>query len=96
MAIVCTHGHNDHVNAAADLADRYDGAPILVHPDDRMLWDVVYPTRPPDREIPDGDVVEVAGVVLTVRHTPGPLPRRHLPDRRAGSAGRRHHPGVRR
>jgi len=53
VAIVCTHGHNDHVNAAADLADRYDGAPILVHPADRMLWDVVYPTRPPDREIDD-------------------------------------------
>ena len=62
VAIVCTHGHNDHINAAAELADRYDGAPILVHPADRMLWDVVYPDRAPDGELADGDVIEVAGV----------------------------------
>ncbi|MGZ4730091.1 MAG: MBL fold metallo-hydrolase [Acidimicrobiales bacterium] len=74
VAIVCTHGHNDHVNAAAALADRFDGAPILLHGDDRMLWDVVYPDRAPDRELVDGDVLEVAGVVLTVRHTPGHSP----------------------
>ena len=36
VAIVCTHGHNDHINAAAALADAVD-APILLHPDDRML-----------------------------------------------------------
>ena len=47
VAIVCTHGHNDHINAAAELADTVD-APIVIHPDDRMLWDVVYPTRAPD------------------------------------------------
>ena len=34
VAIVCTHGHNDHINAAADLADTVD-APIVIHPDDR-------------------------------------------------------------
>jgi glyoxylase-like metal-dependent hydrolase (beta-lactamase superfamily II) len=74
VAVVCTHGHNDHINAAAELADRYDGAPILVHADDRMLWDSVYPDRAPDRELSDGDQIEVAGVVLTVRHTPGHSP----------------------
>ncbi|MDQ3462740.1 MAG: MBL fold metallo-hydrolase, partial [Actinomycetota bacterium] len=35
-AIVCTHGHNDHINVAATLADAV-GAPILLHPDDTML-----------------------------------------------------------
>ena len=40
-AIVCTHGHNDHINAAAALADE-TGAPILLHPDDSMLWEVVH------------------------------------------------------
>jgi len=74
VAIVCTHGHNDHINAAADLADRYDGAPILLHPADRMLWDAIYPERAPDREIVDGDIIEIAGTVLTVRHTPGHSP----------------------
>ena len=44
-AIVCTHGHNDHINAAVDLAHRL-GAPILLHPDDTMLWEAVHPDRP--------------------------------------------------
>ena len=73
VAIVCTHGHNDHVNAAVDLAEAV-GAPIALHPDDRMLWDVVHPHRPPDRQLADGDVVRVAGVQLTVLHTPGHSP----------------------
>ena len=51
---MCTHGHNDHINAAAELADAVD-APIVIHPDDRMLWDVVYPTRAPDGSIADGE-----------------------------------------
>jgi glyoxylase-like metal-dependent hydrolase (beta-lactamase superfamily II) len=74
VGVVCTHGHNDHVNAAADLADRYAGAPILLHPADRMLWDVVYPRRAPDGDLADGQVITVAGVDLTVRHTPGHSP----------------------
>lgn len=74
VAIVCTHGHNDHINAAAELADRCGGAPILVHPADRMFWDVVYPDRAPDREIVEGDVLTVAGVDLAVHHTPGHSP----------------------
>ena len=74
VAVVCTHGHNDHVNAAVDLADAHGGAPILVHPADRMLWDVVYPGRAPDGELIDGQVITVAGVDLSVRHTPGHSP----------------------
>src|SRR4051794_30596107 len=41
-AIALTHGHNDHINAAATLQDAVD-APILLHPADRMLWHDVYP-----------------------------------------------------
>ena len=74
VAIVCTHGHNDHVNAADALADRCGGAPILLHPADRMLWDLVHPNRPPDGDLADGQVISVAGVDLTVRHTPGHSP----------------------
>ena len=73
VAIVCTHGHNDHVNAALALADAV-GAPVALHPDDRMLWDVVHPDRAPDRPLTDGDVVRVAGVDLEVLHTPGHSP----------------------
>jgi glyoxylase-like metal-dependent hydrolase (beta-lactamase superfamily II) len=73
LAIVCTHGHNDHINAAVDLAER-TGAPILIHADDRMLWDSVHPDRAPDRTLADGDTVEVAGTTLDVLHTPGHSP----------------------
>ncbi len=73
LAIVCTHGHNDHINAAVDLAER-TGAPILIHADDRMLWDSVHPDRAPDRTLADGDTVEVADTTLGVLHTPGHSP----------------------
>jgi len=72
-AIVCTHGHNDHINAAGDLADAL-GAPISLHPADRMLWDAVYPDRAPDTELADGQRLFVGGAALTVLHTPGHSP----------------------
>ncbi len=74
VAIVCTHGHNDHVNAAAALAAAADAPPIAIHDDDRFLWDVVHPDRAPDRNTFHGEVLEVAGIELTVRHTPGHSP----------------------
>ncbi len=73
VAIVCTHGHNDHVNAAVLLADTVD-APIWLHPDDRMLWDVVHPDREPDGDLEHGLVMDVAGGSLVVRHAPGHSP----------------------
>lgn len=73
VAIVCTHGHNDHVNAAADLADAVE-APIWVHPEDRMLWDVVHPDREPDGDLSHGLEIDVAGGSLVVRHAPGHSP----------------------
>lgn len=72
-AIVCTHAHNDHINAARELA-AVTGAPILLHPEDRVLWDMVYPDRGPDRMLADGDVIQVAGTDLHVLHTPGHAP----------------------
>jgi glyoxylase-like metal-dependent hydrolase (beta-lactamase superfamily II) len=73
VEVVCTHGHNDHINAALDLVEA-TGAPVALHPDDRMLWDVVHPGRAPERALADGDVVEVAGARLDVLHTPGHSP----------------------
>jgi glyoxylase-like metal-dependent hydrolase (beta-lactamase superfamily II) len=71
--IVCTHGHNDHVNAAVDLA-RATGAPIALHPGDRMLWEVVHPSRRPDIDLAHGDVLQMGGAQLHVWHTPGHSP----------------------
>jgi glyoxylase-like metal-dependent hydrolase (beta-lactamase superfamily II) len=72
-AIVLTHGHNDHINAAVALREHVD-APVHLHPADRMLWDVVYPEDAPDRQLADGDGLEVAGARLAVLHTPGHSP----------------------
>ncbi|GLY89219.1 hydrolase [Actinoallomurus iriomotensis] len=72
-AIVSTHAHDDHIDAAAELADR-TGAPILLHPDDMVLWRMTYPDRDPDRALADGDELTVAGTTLRVLHTPGHAP----------------------
>ncbi len=71
--IVCTHGHNDHVNAAVALAEA-TGAPVAIHPDDEMLWAVVHPRRRPDMALSDGQVLDVGGTHLRVLHTPGHSP----------------------
>jgi glyoxylase-like metal-dependent hydrolase (beta-lactamase superfamily II) len=72
-AIVLTHGHNDHVNAAVDLREA-TGAPIWFNAADRMLWDAVHPESAPDRELTEGTTFEVAGTTLTALHTPGHSP----------------------
>jgi len=72
-AIVCTHGHNDHINAAVALRDAVD-APVLLHPADRMLWDVVHPDDSPDSDLESGAVLSGGGHELGVIHTPGHSP----------------------
>jgi glyoxylase-like metal-dependent hydrolase (beta-lactamase superfamily II) len=70
LAIVCTHGHNDHVNAAVDLAQA-TSAPVALHPADAELWEHVHGDRPPDRTLADGEELTVAGSRAKVLHTPG-------------------------
>ncbi|MGC5545089.1 MBL fold metallo-hydrolase [Streptomyces griseus] len=72
-AIVCTHAHNDHIDAAPALAEA-TGAPILLHPDDLPLWQQTHPDRAPDHALTDGQELTVAGTTLTVLHTPGHAP----------------------
>ncbi|GGT40905.1 hydrolase [Streptomyces kurssanovii] len=72
-AIVCTHAHNDHIDAAPALASA-TGAPVLLHSDDLPLWKQTHPERAPDGELVDGAVISVAGTGLTVLHTPGHAP----------------------
>ncbi|MFF2506890.1 MBL fold metallo-hydrolase [Streptomyces sp. NPDC058067] len=69
-AIVCTHGHDDHIGAAAELSEA-TGAPVLLHPAERDLWEAVHPDRKPDAELTDGMLLTVAGVDVQVLHTPG-------------------------
>jgi glyoxylase-like metal-dependent hydrolase (beta-lactamase superfamily II) len=49
-------------------------APIHIHPDDLMLWEVVNPDRPPDALLVDGERLIAGGVELEVLHTPGHSP----------------------
>ncbi|MFC9976533.1 MBL fold metallo-hydrolase [Spirillospora sp. NPDC127200] len=73
VAIVSTHGHDDHIDAAPALAAR-TGAPVLLHPADLMLWKQKHPDAEPHGELADGQVITVAGIELTVLHTPGHSP----------------------
>ncbi|WP_327069744.1 MBL fold metallo-hydrolase [Kitasatospora sp. NBC_01250] len=73
VAIICTHAHNDHVNAAPELAE-LTGAPILLHPDDLPLWKQAHPGDHPDEELRDGQRITVGGLYLHIRHTPGHTP----------------------
>ena len=70
LAVICTHGHPDHVAAALELAER-DEAPVALHPRDRMLWREAHPGEQPDIEMEDGGIFEVADVALEVIYAPG-------------------------
>jgi len=72
-AIVCTHAHDDHVRVAPALRETVT-APILLHPDERALWELTHPDQLWDVDLSDGFSIPVAGSSLTVLHTPGHSP----------------------
>lgn len=73
VAIVLTHGHNDHITAAPALREA-TGAPLWFNDADRMLWDMTHAAAVPDRSLTEGTTFEVAGTTLTALHTPGHSP----------------------
>lgn len=72
-AIVCTHAHDDHVRVAPELSAKV-GAPILLHPADRPVWELTHGDNAWDIDLADGEQIEVGGAALTVLHTPGHSP----------------------
>ena len=72
-AIVCTHAHDDHVRVAPDLREA-TGAPILLHPADRPLWELTHGDLPWDADLADGQEIAAGDITLTVLHTPGHAP----------------------
>ena len=73
VAIACTHAHDDHVRFAPELGERLS-AQVLLHPEDRVLWDLTHARHEPDGTLREGQVLEVAGTKLHVLHTPGHAP----------------------
>lgn len=78
-AVLCTHGHFDHVYNAHKW--QKSGAKIYIHAADVELLRnekqimpgrsfAVEPTEP-DVVVSDGDEIKIAGTVFTVIHTPG-------------------------
>jgi glyoxylase-like metal-dependent hydrolase (beta-lactamase superfamily II) len=84
LAILATHGHLDHVGAAAPLCAAL-GVPFRMHAADRFLLDALVaqaqafgldPPEPPqiDQPLEDGDVIAVGDLSVRVLHTPGHSP----------------------
>jgi glyoxylase-like metal-dependent hydrolase (beta-lactamase superfamily II) len=72
-AIICTHAHDDHVRVAPELRERV-GAPILLHPADKPVWELTHTDQLWDVDLEDGQHLEVGGAALEVLHTPGHAP----------------------
>ena len=76
-AIVCTHAHDDHVRVAPALRERANGgqgAPIMLHPDDKPVWELTHTDHLWDLDLADRLRIEVGGTTLEVLHTPGHAP----------------------
>ncbi|MFE7330972.1 MBL fold metallo-hydrolase [Streptomyces sp. NPDC057565] len=71
-AVVCTHAHNDHINAAPAVAEK-TGAPVFLHLDDRLLWSQTHPEHSP-AYLCDQRRLTVADTEIQVLHTPGHTP----------------------
>ncbi len=72
-AVLCTHGHNDHIDAAVAVGQAA-GAPVLLHPGDQVLWQLEYAQDRPDGVLAGGQELQIAGTRLRVLHTPGHSP----------------------
>jgi glyoxylase-like metal-dependent hydrolase (beta-lactamase superfamily II) len=70
LAVICTHGHADHIAAANQVAER-DEAPVALHPKDRLLWREAHAEGDAEIEMADGGIFDVADVSLEVIHAPG-------------------------
>jgi hydroxyacylglutathione hydrolase len=82
VVVLATHGHFDHIGAAAELCGTE--LPFYIHKEDELAltdplaWGSGFPVPPviPNdvRTVSDGDVIEGGGLALEVVHTPGHTP----------------------
>jgi glyoxylase-like metal-dependent hydrolase (beta-lactamase superfamily II) len=73
LAVICTHGHPEHVAAALEVAAR-DEAPVALHRMDMLAWREEHPGTEPDIQMEEAGIFEVADAALEVLHTPGHTP----------------------
>ncbi|MFO0754554.1 MAG: MBL fold metallo-hydrolase [Thermodesulfovibrionales bacterium] len=82
--VVCTHGHFDHVGAAADIR-RETGAKVVLHRDELPVYAAakdmaafwgydLEPLPEPEAFVQEGDVLTFGRLSLEVFHTPGHSP----------------------
>jgi len=72
VAVVCTHGHNDHITVAPELAVALD-APVFLSAGDEMLWRMTHGDKE-FRSLDDGQVLTADGIELRAIATPGHSP----------------------
>lgn len=72
VAVVCTHGHNDHITVAPELAAALD-APVLLSPGDEMLWRMSHGAKE-FRPLNDGQTIAAGGIEIRAIATPGHSP----------------------
>lgn len=72
VAVVCTHGHNDHITVAPQLGADLD-APVWLSPADTMLWETTHGDKA-FRPLTDGQVLTAGGIELRAIATPGHSP----------------------
>jgi glyoxylase-like metal-dependent hydrolase (beta-lactamase superfamily II) len=73
QAILCTHAHDDHVRVAPALREAV-GAPIMLHPADKPLWELTHARHTWDVDLDDMQEIHIGGSALQVLHTPGHAP----------------------
>ena len=85
-AILLTHAHDDHCRVAPALREEANGgqgAPIMLHPADKPVWELTHTDRLWDVDLSDGFEISVGGTTLRAIHTPGHAPGAvcfHAPD----------------
>ena len=85
-AIVLTHGHNDHINAAVPAARRGRRPDLAAPRRPHAVGRRVARRRARPRHPATAEAITAGGHELLVLHTPGPLPRRLLLPRRRSTA----------
>ncbi len=81
-AIICTHGHSDHIAGNGVLKQRYPGCPLLIGEGDAeklinpelnlsAMFGIALTSPPADRTLREGEQFAAAGLQLDVLEAPG-------------------------